>query len=171
MKNYDKFYAFVKELVADEVLSESIISGHKTIFESEEAIEEGLRETLGAGLLGASLALAPAARAQNVDNLGIDNQDIDKTELTQISKYKETEMEKEAKKAMSDAKTMTIKNMRKELTIRGGDPELEKTKEFATQEYMKLKDTFGQKYAEGFLRSINWEFNEIGGISPLKIIN
>jgi hypothetical protein len=164
MNKNETFCVFLKDLIKDESLLESITSGFKAIYEDEETIEEGLRETIGAGLLGASLALAPAARAQNTDN-----RDIDKTELTQISNYKESGMEKEAKKAMSDAKTMTIKNMRKELTIRGGDPELEKTKAFATQEYMKLKDKFGQKYAEGFLRSINWEFNEIGGISPLKI--
>jgi hypothetical protein len=160
MKNYDKFYAFVKELVADEVLSESIIAGHKTIFESEEVIEEGLRETIGAGLLGASLAMAPAARAQNMDN-----QNIDKTELTQKADVNKTQ----AAKIIAGLRLETIKKLKKELTTRGGDPEVEETKDFVRQKYDEINSLYGKTWADGFLRSVNWELNEIGGISPIKM--
>jgi ankyrin repeat protein len=51
MKNGCKFYVFVKNLIKNnDTLSESIISGHKVIFENDEAIEEGLRNTIGKGI-------------------------------------------------------------------------------------------------------------------------
>jgi len=48
----DKFYTFVEEVTGgDTVLAECIISAHKTIFESEQALEEGVASKALAGLL------------------------------------------------------------------------------------------------------------------------
>jgi hypothetical protein len=160
MNKNETFCAFLKDLIKDESLLESITEGFKTIYEDEEGIEEGLRETLGAGLLGTALALAPAARAGDINP-------VNEKEVSQPAKFR-TDVDKKAQSIVISAVSKTVKKAQNELLEKGDPDEVNEFVDVAKQEYMEIKAKLGENWANSFLRSVNRKLIE-SGISQIKI--